>query len=915
MDYKIGRNWAEGNQAVHYLQNAFSRENLDFLRAKIDRIEPSKDKIIEELVLRAGAEIFAAIKDPLEFPELDSPGWWDLVIKQVGNALENRTVCYLQGKTWTGDTFPALINPGHLPPNYRHTWLIRTKDIDAFRFLFDAIDLDWGNGDRLVVYNAKLAMSERWVFRSPADFQNLIIPCNLTLDDQAPYIQFYLILETGPNVVARTFRLWGLEVMHPPKPRLEALLVCDDLDYDDLSVPWIRAYATDGQLVSLGKPWATENITELVAGPLPKLVPEQGWYLLGKNINANPEKTKLGKFFSFVFYNERSGLLRAYLFNHDFDDTDISGYTVTFTIWAHGGHAPLEGAFFPVDPRPDQWGSVTIPIPHSWPKGSWAFVETPILYPMVKDLPGKVSGPAGSEPGSVSSQASLPRSKENEIYDSIYEDTIEGGPQNLRLRLTVQPFQKGAIGLDIFGKAVGQAIQDGGGASQLVVLFKKGKSVVDFFMMGRSTYESVNKALGAAAKSGLIAGLMSLGSTGWGAAFAVVGLVAELLSGDEPLRLSIELAIRAHAQGSVIIPGTEYEHEFYLPGKYNVQRAYADGLQKANILDTMSRYDRPLGNFGVRYNPALLSMTAGITGISNNGWVRCTFPAKLVQWVPSQYRSGPPALSVDNKIDRWLPIIVNPFADIAPFIPKVVDIDPNLNTATNWGDIDQFSPVPWFHFIQDISPKHAITPEPDDTAFPSSTKHGQGTRLFVQVYGPSDEDIFYLGGATWIPIDPHSGPYGFVEVTYIGTKDCDAARGLWMEILPVKYATNMSTKEVDQTPIVPGTYSDFTQIRSLLTHTWWCPGFSAWDEETGSCRGDAWLTWFPYLANKNADWSGVPLTTIFCHEQKYYYYGRTRKQNGKVILEEHSLPIYAKVQLNLLEWVVISFHATGGGGW
>ena len=394
MDHEIEKKQAEGNQAISCLEKAFCRENLDFLRAKIDRVEPSKDKIAEELVLRAATEIFAAIKDPLELPRLGSPEWWDLVIKQVGETLEKRTVCCLQGKSWTGATFPSLINPGHLPPNYRHTWLIRTKNIDAFRFIFDAVDLDWGNGDRLVVYNAKLDMKERWIFSSLADFHNLIIPCNLTLDDQAPYIQFYLILETGPKVVERAFRLWGLEAMHPSNGDQEALLVCDDLDYDDLRTPWIQAYAIDGQLVRLDKPWA-EASTQLVSGPLPPLIPEQGWYLLGKNINANPELMKFYKFFSFVFYNERSGRLRAYLFNHDFDDIDITGYTVTFTIWADGGKSALEGAFFPVDPRPDQWNSVTIPIPHSWRKGSWAFVETPILYPMVKGLPGKVNGPTG----------------------------------------------------------------------------------------------------------------------------------------------------------------------------------------------------------------------------------------------------------------------------------------------------------------------------------------------------------------------------------------------------------------------------------------------------------------------------------------------------------------------------------------
>lgn len=912
MDYKIEKKWAEGNQAVDYLQNAFCRENLDFLRQKIDRIEPGRNKIIEEVVLRAGDEIFARMQYSAEFPKLGSPEWWDLVIKRVGKILKSRKICALQRRTWTGNTSPTMVNPGNLPPNYRHTWLIRTKNIDAFRFLFDKIDLDWGNGDRLVVFNAELDMNKRWIFSSLLDFQNMVIPCNLTLDDDAPYIQFYLILETGPNVVARTFRLWGLEVMHPSNADYETLLVSDDLEYNDLSIPWIRAYTTDGQLVSLDKPWAKSS-TQLVAGPLPELIPERGWHLLGKNINANPEQMKFQKFFSFVFYNERRGLLRAYLFNHDFDDTDISGYTVTFTIWADGGQAPLEGALFPVDPNADKWSSVTIPITHSWRKGSWAFVETPILYPMVKGLPGKVNGPAGSEPYSVSGQVAFLQSKESEIYDSIYEDTTEGGPQNLQLRLTIQPFQKGAVDLDIFGTAIGEAIQDGGGASQLVGLFKKGKSVVDFFMMGRNSYKWVDKKLGAAASSGLIVPLMAMGANGWGAAFAAVGLVAELLSSDESLRLSIELVIRAQAQGAVIIPGTEYEHEFYLPGKYNVQKANADGLQKESIPDLMSRYDRPLGNFGVRYNPALLSMSCGIRGYTNNGWIYNTFPAKTIQ------KDNQPEVVGKNKIDWWLPIIVNPFSDITPFVPKVVDGDTNLNQALIYYE-DQYNHVPWFHFIQDISPKHAITPEPDDTAFPGNTKYGQGTRLFVQVYGPSDKHSFYLNEAIWIQqaVNPHiidsTEMPSWQKQSFNPVDVRDHENGLWMEIPPVKFSRNLYAMEVVQTPIVPGSYSDFTQVKSLSTHTFWKPIFNVCDEETGAFDNDAWLNWFPFLANKNADSSGVPLTAIFCHEQKYYYYGRTRKQNGKVVLEEYSLPIYAKVQLKPLDWATVTNFASGGGG-
>lgn len=272
----------------------------------------------------------------------------------------------------------------------------------------------------------------------------------------------------------------------------------------------------------------------------------------------------------------------------------------------------------------------------------------------------------------------------------------------------------------------------------------------------------------------------------------------------------------------------------------------------------------------------------------------------------------------DNKIDWWLPIIVNPFADIAPFIPKVVDGDANLNQALVYSK-DQYNHVPWFHFVQDISPKHVIMPEPDDTAFPQATKHGQGTRLFVQVYGPSDKDKFYLKEAIWIQqaVNPHildaTGMQAWQEQIFNPIDVRDHANGLWIEIPPVQFSRNLSTTEVAQIPIVPSTYSNFTQIKSLSTHTFWKPIFNVCDEKTAAFDMDAWLSWFPFLANKNADSSGVPLIAIFCHEQKYYYYGRTRKQSGKVILEEYSLPIYAKVQLDLLDWAAVTIHVGGGG--
>ena len=912
MEHKTRRKRAAGERAVELLQKAFRGENLDFLRDKIDRLEPNKDGIIQEIILRAGTELFASIDSHQMFPRPGSPEWWDTVITQVGGILKSRTVCGLQGRTWIGDAFPALINPGHLPPNYRHTWLIRTRDIDSFRFLFDGLDLDWGNGDRLVVYNANLSVQERWVFSSMADIQNKAIPCNPTLIDQAPFIQFYLILETGPNVVARTFRLWGLEVMHPPKPAQAAWLDCDDLEYDDLKVAWIQAHTTDGKLVSLDKPWAKAS-TQLVEGPLPRLILDEGWYLLGKNINANPEEMKFQKFFSFVFYNERTSRLRAYLFNHDFDDAGVSGYTVTFSLWSDGGKKALEGAFFPVDPRPDQWSMVTIPITHSWRKGSWACVETPILYPMVKKLTGKANGPAGSEPASVAGQAPFLQSEEPEIYDSVYEDTTEGGSQNLQLRLTAQPFQQGIVDLDVFGTAVGNAIQDGGGSSQIVGLLKKGKSAVDAFSMGRSAYEWVSKNLAGVAGSGLISGMLAIGSTGWGAAFAVVGLVVALLSSDESLRLSVELAIRAQALGTVVIKGTEYEHEFYLPGKFNLQEAHADGLQKGSIPDTMARYDRPLGNFGLRYNPGLLGLPCAIRGFDNTGQVSTIFPAKTVQ------QDNQPKAVGEFRLPSWLPIIVNPFADVVPFIPKVVDGDANLNQALTYYEC-QYGHVPWFSFIQDISPKNFITPEPDDKTFPQGTKLGQGTHLFVQVYGPSDKSKFYLQEATWLPetcnpyiADPIGMPWAMAQ-TFTPYDVRDNTPGLWLEVPPVKFSRNLSTMQVIQDPIVPGTYSSFIQVKNLFTHTFWEPIYSVCDDETGGFDKGAWQAWFPFLARKNADQGSVPLTAMYCQEQKYYYYGRTRKQASQVILEEYSLPICARVQLNLLDWTVVSYTVSGGGG-
>lgn len=910
MSDKRGYEQSHDEHAMNLLQRTFIHESIEYLREKIGFIEFDTDKINQEMIIRASVDLFSKIGVSDEFPVLGSPEWWPTMIDKVKEYLKQRKYCQLQRKTWLGESFDTEINPGNLPANYQNSWIIQTKDIGSFKLFFEEIDLDWAGGDRIMIYGAELDNKKKWVFTSLMDIQNHIVPCNLTLDDSEPYIKFYLILETGPGSVSRKFRLWGLEVISLLSESCEVVLASDDLDYTDSSKPLIRAYTTQGKSISLDKPW-NKATSQLVAGPLPVLNPENGWYLLGKNINSNPEEMTFQKFFSFVFYNERTGYLRAYLFNHDFDDTDVTGYTVTFSIWCEGDQQPLDGAIFPVDPKPDRWGSVTIPICHSWRKGSWAFVETPILYPMIKNLPGKENGPFGSEPDALVAVVPFLNAHQNEIYDSLYEDTTEGGSNNFKLRLTIQPYQKGLIDLDIFGKALGTAIQDGGGSSNIISILKKGKGVIDYYSMGQKYYGSVNKALGAAATTGLIAPLMAIGSTGWGAAFAVVGLISAILSREKQLQLSLELAIRAQAQGQVIIHGTEYEHEFYLPGKFNIQKAYANGLQKFSIPDYIARYDRPIGNFGVRYLPALLTFPVTIIGYDHLGSVYTTFPVKNV------HKAGKSENIGDNKIEWWLPIIYNPYSDIVMIDPCVIDGDINLNQALFEDYENKYSHIPWFHFIQDLSPTHCISPEIDDLQFPKGFKKGKGTRLFIHVFGPSDQESFFLEKAIWInqAMNPHiddiTGLPLWQQQDYKPSDVRDNSEGIWLEICPVKFTRNLSSMTVTQEPIKISTYREFSHIRNVFSHAFWEPIFSVLEKGSAKLDNDSMSRWYPGESNQ----SKIPLDVLFCHEQKYFYYGRTRKTHGKVILEEHCMPIYAQVPIKPLDhsWVIIK--VSGGGGW
>jgi hypothetical protein len=761
----------------------------------------------------------------------------------------------LEVRPFLGSKRPAPINAGEVPPDYTHTWAIDVAGIASFSLQFHSIQLQWDAGDSLVVFDFTLPNPVVGTFASDADLTGKTIAVQ-----QPPgggCTRFYLTLRTGPGGPPRRFQVAGLHTIGVGGNR-EALLVGDDLNYDRPG-PLIDPSVVVAQ-EKLYAPWKPESPGVPIGVSMPAPTAREGWYLLARN-TSNRE----AGFFSLLYYNERTSRLRAYLYNATLS-TDATYYQVTFFLATRAPGAsfvPLKGAFFHADPRPQRWSTASFTIP-VWPQKHWAFVETPVLYPMAENLP------AAQHPPDPALSA--------HYYRPLYEEACEHGLTNAKLVVTVQGYQMGTFQGDFVGQAIGEAVQKAAssGISGFDLLKGAASAIAsgkDYYDKGKGMHQALRDFLNSKMQDGTpkselqgLQALVGLGAGAFGGFLGVVGLgigiYQAFFAKPEPLRLALELVIRGSMTGSMFTPLMPAEQTFFLPGRWSIQEA-AEGNFPVSDTDRVdaeiARYDRTLGHFGFRYDPGRVQFRLleayyawddkpDYPFADLRDYARYIFPATDLQILVD-----PPTPNASVSIPEWLPVIYNPHAEIVPLKPIAVataaDHGIKLTIDGPVAGAFQDGPDPWFEWLQDISPASHIVPEPDDQGFPRGrTEIGVGSRMTVKVFPDEPRGLFPK--QAWLIALPY---------------------GIWLSIPP-------------DAGLAPATCRNFSELRDLPVHTWW----------------DVYVESHHPSQPPVYQYSPYPLRDIIYYwDVAYFHYPRTRKAaNGDVPLYRGNANLFAPVRID-----------------
>jgi len=744
------------------------------------------------------------------------------------------------------------IDPGNIPPNFVHTWVLDVKDIESFRLHFESLDdVKLDKDDRITIHNVDSLKSNMPL----ASFGITGSVTEMTVDitnagydreiNGKSYKRVFVQLETSEDDTPRRFVVSGLITTEQKEGTEEVLVFGDDLDYQG------------------------SNIAENVPSPFhagvhtnnnayPPAHRKDGWYLIGKDV-ADPSKP----FNTLAYYNEQRGRLRLYLRNQNMP-INVSGATVTVSLWRYAEKnndygevwtdaEQLKGAFFPLHPNPNKWSSATVPLVN-WGHHNWACIELDMLYPMAENIP--------VDPGGAFFQP-------DNWYYSLYEEPLMKGFRNIQLRVKVDTYDYGTLSGTWVGKAVGEALQELDGATgdtSLIDMVKEAAKtggdvyegakkvhdgVKDYYHKVKDSKEDIDglKLLGNVASMGA-----SVFSGGFAAAGAVYSFIDSLFGGSpvEPLQLSIELDLQGTLNASLKIEHTQGPlTEFYLPGRYSIEEAYDLGLDiySTQALAAVSpRYDRTVGLFGYRHNPGELELPLVASGVASKYAeeyysIHLSYPAVSKPQAPTN-----DLLEYARTLNRWLPVIYNPYAEITPMTPilvgeqsveKEIPEDDKMCGSPPWSN-------PWwnrddvdYEWYFDISWKSHVNPEPDDTSFPNNvTLHGgPGPKLYAKVYHDREAYATCYPYHDWLSIDPNN---------------------TMLQVIPEKRLT-------------PSTYQALDHTDHVKVHNAYTMELKTRDE-----NGQ------PQLVFSSDD--SYPLDSVIYHwDLPYFYYGRTRqKENGDV---------------------------------
>ena len=611
---------------------------------------------------------------------------------------------------------PHAIDAGRVPSRFAHTWALDLEGIDAFRMHFDSareIQLSFSSGDRLVVVDAcGRAVQTYSTFRSvQVDYADLTAtPC---ARNGAGPRRIYLVLETSAQPATRRFKLASLRNARINNGSEVATVVEDDVRYDGTQ-PIAEYVDRNGRSVQLSPPWFSGG-PQSTGGMIPPVPRSAGWFLVGKNV-TNPNDG----FYTLLYYNELEGTLRLYLYNLSLSQT-VTGHQVSLGLQSNvpgQGWLDLDGAFFPVDPNPKNWGKAKFLLV-DWSQDKWTNVDVPMLYPTVKTNPQSLGLPA------------LANGAHNW---PIYESPLQAGASLMRFRVEVRGYQLGRSEQNMVGSAIGEAIEKLGNepAGALGVV----KAVAAGMKQGKGWYGSAKKFHdkvdgfyqqhkndGWAATSD-IGNVLSKGAAGiapfLGGAGVALGFVNSLIGKPKPLRLAIELSLKGKITGTTITEIVSRGSSIYLPGRFSIleasnpcQSASCPGVglpldNQAFIDSVLPRYDRAMGLFGYQYDPSEVKFSVATSGRYNPGDLTAfVFPAKSPQSGATYSPDQPPQLPANEgaaivhhrsavskpRVRTLLPVIQNPYVALEVFDPELpgsvtptesIEVDPSVDSRTKW---------------------------------------------------------------------------------------------------------------------------------------------------------------------------------------------------------------------------------------
>ncbi len=644
-------------------------------------------------------ELRPEIRDDIERVELAG----DLVPLVTRFKFHEKTV---NGQPVYADSYrESPINTGPIPPNFVHTWGITVVNMDRFRFRFIPLpdnQILMNNGDYLKVYDSNGNMLQMQdptgaikdaYFTDQVGLDKAIIltgydPMRANMSTSEKLI--FLELGTSGANVPRRAKLKGLvnvsEQSYAGEPR--AILLGDDLNYD--ANGFLIQEKCIGRLEGLPKPWPNSG---------PKPTAEDGWHLVGRNIYNQQQK-----FASIVYYNEAQGKLRLYLFNN-IGDAMLNGYKISlyFQKFAGGKWVDMKGAFFQptifkADSGLEDWSRLDVLLPIKWQYRDWIKMDIPILYPMESKTQG-------------------------ENLSSLYEDLMS---ENVRLMIEVMSILKGDMSAMIKLKGSGEAIQtfdetvnENSTWSVLMGAADKVKSGVTTGMSAGATAGSIIPGLGTA-MGGIIGGVI-------GGFASLFGLSEDDPVDPIPIKLSLTLAMSGKMIGDVSFTGQKFQNVIYLPGRFSYLKAINEGDINTAAIDInnsmLPRYDRTMGLFGFKKDPTMHKTDVDVYYLdSGNNSTLTTYSY--------------PHYGGQNgfKVEKSLPVIYNPYAEIIPAAP--VSPKPKAmpfgyfwvygsatlpNPPKRSGESPEYPYDKYFYWEGDISWQTNVTPEPDDATFPHKT--------------------------------------------------------------------------------------------------------------------------------------------------------------------------------------------------